>query len=138
MKKKKKIHGTCFELHSWKLHKEELLLSLLPALWVHLLLHVLLLIPIKVKLLVQETLPDLLHLLAVPVLLAHLLQYGQSLCQFGPAVPCVAVLGRTAHHVKTLQHIHDVVDASAFYICGERQKTYYTNCLRLMHDECNG
>lgn len=113
---------TCFELYSWKLHKEELLLSLLPALQVHRLLVLLLLI-VKVKLLVQETLPDLLHLLAVPVLLAHLLQNGQSLSQFGPAVPHVAVFGRAAHHVQALQHVHDVVDAPPFYICADGKKT---------------
>lgn len=81
---------TSFELHSWQLHKEQLLLSLLLVNRLH---SVLLLFPVKVELLVQETLSDLLHLLAVPVLLSHPFQNGQGLSQLGPTVPRVAVLG---------------------------------------------
>ena len=104
---------TCFELHSRKLHEEELLLSLLAVLQLHQLL---------VLLLFQETLPDLLHLLAVPLLLAHLLQNGQGLGQLGAAVPRVAVLGRAAHHVQALQHVHDVVDAPALHTCTDKKR----------------
>lgn len=83
---------TCFELYTRKLHKKELLLSLILAVQLHH-LFVFFLLPIEVKLLVHETLPDLLHLLPVPLFLAHPFQNGQSLGQIGLTVPCVAVLG---------------------------------------------
>lgn len=105
---------TSFKLHPWKLHEEELLVPLLPV-------HVLLLLFVKVPLFLQEALPDLPHLLAVPVLLAHLFQDGQRLGQLGPAVPGVAVLGGATHNVEALQHVHYVVDAPAFHICGSKQ-----------------
>lgn len=91
------------------LHEEEL--PLLPALRI-----VLLLLSVQVELPLREALPDLLHLLAVPVLLADFLQDGQGLGQFGPTVPGVAVLCRATHHVEALQNVHDVVDAPALYI----------------------
>ena len=112
---------TSFELYSRQLHKEKLPLSLFPALQVHHHLVLLLLPAVKVELLVQESVADLLHLLAVPVLLAHLLQNGQGLSQFGASVPRVAVLGRAAHHVQALQDVHDVVDAAALDVCAGRK-----------------
>lgn len=80
-------------------------------------LIIFLLFSVQLELLLQVLLSDLLHLLAVPVLLAGPSQSCQGLLQFGPPVPRVSILGQSANHVKTFKDIHDVVNSTPLHIC---------------------